>query len=100
MFTCTFLGFPSPALIWTFNGRATANGTVFDINQETHVDSSSGIMITRSHISFVAHSTAFTGRYKCRAAGNTFDTEEFQLNVHGKCAVHSSGYAYSSCGLL
>lgn len=80
MFTCVFLGYPPPILSWTFNGRPIADGATFVTEQQTQVDESRGVIMTSSHLSFIAHSIVFTGRYKCMAAGHA---REYQLHVQG-----------------
>lgn len=78
-FTCVFLGFPPPTMSWAFNGRPIADGATFVTEQQAQIESR-GVIMTRSHLSFTVHSTMFTGRYKCMAAG---DAREYQLHVQG-----------------
>lgn len=77
--SCVFVGYPPPTVNWTFNGLP-ADGTAFS-HQQTHYIGPAGQVITRSHLSFVAHSLLFTGSYQCMAAAQT---AAITVNVQGK----------------
>lgn len=72
-------------LRWTHEDRPIANGAGFAIEQQTQVEGSHGVVVTRSRLNFTAHSTRFSGRYKCRASGNTLHEQEYHLQVQGMC---------------
>ena len=87
MLTCAVLGYPPPVLRWTLDDQPITDDTHFAIDQQTRVESLSGVAVTTSHLSFTVHSTRFAGRYKCLAVGNALHVREYHLQVQGVCTV-------------
>lgn len=96
--SCDFVGYPSPTVLWTFNGRPAA-GAPFSTH--SHDSGQRGQIIIRSHLSFTPHSVLFSGRYQCMAAENPLQAADFQLSVQGnQTPTSTSAIHLSICFLL
>ena len=83
-YTCNFLGYPFPTVVWTRNTSANPISTLGRFAIHTHQVSVNGLYVTRSVLEITAASEILEGTFNCSARNNFSDftlTSTFVIDV-------------------